>query len=442
VRELTFMHKTTEKPVIGLYGGTCNNLYVFAKSLAAGGHQVVFIEDRKDNFPHSQPVWEDVECCFSSGFDYQEIDWTEFEQTHGWSRPSWYYVPGRERDVEGALFHGSRAPENPFTRYAVARFLRKYPGGVAVLAKMQACDFLIVCGIEPALLAMLSGKPYMIFPHGSDMRVAIGAQRKGSGWKGRVVEWLTFCSFRQAAFVGSSLPDASAEVPRSEYRRLQDLKVERIPLPYRYRGRLPRNERLARLQELFAGLGRDLPSAGFYAFTPSRINFFWKGHDRLLRAIASNRERLNIHFIFLGWGDDYREAMDFITRFDLARYVTVLPVFLSKPSLFRFFEGIDFIIDEFNGSGSYGTALSEAMSCGCPVLSWVSEMFDAPGWERPPFIQARTEAQIAGAIMQVSEGQIDLDARSEVTAEWFRRVHGDDAVLSVLFDRIGKIVQS
>jgi glycosyltransferase involved in cell wall biosynthesis len=428
--------------VIGFYGGTCNNLYVFAKSLADHGQPVTFIEDRKDNFPHSQPVWEDVDCCFSSGFDYLNIDWARFELDHGWIRPAWYQVPGSDRDEAGALFGKSRAPLNPFTRFTTARFLRKYPGGLSVFDKMLGCDFLIVCGIEPALLAMLTGRPYMIFPHGSDMRVAIGAQRKGTGWKGLLVEWLTARSFRQAAFVGSPLPDASAEVPRSAYRRLKDLRIERIPLPYRYRGRLPRPERLARLKALFAGLDRELPAAEFYAFTPSRINFFWKGHDRLLKAIANNRDQVNIHFIFLGWGDDYLEATSFVARHGLERYVTVLPVFLSKPYLFRFFEGIDFIIDEFNGSGSYGTSLSEAMSCGCPVLTWISEMFDAPGWERPPVIQARSEEQIAEAIVKISSRQIDLDAQSELTADWFRRVHGDDAVIRTLFDKIGKHLAS
>lgn len=425
--------------MIGLCGATCNNLYVLAKSLAGNGHAIVFIEDRKDNFPHSQPVWDDVYCCLPAGFDYLNINWPQFEKDHNWTRPTWYYIPGNARDDARALFKKSSKHLDIITRFSGSSYLRKFPGALSVFDKMLECDFLIVCGIEQAVLAMLTGRPYMIFPHGSDMRVAIGVENKGAGWKGRLIEWLTSRSFQEAAFIGSSLPDGSAEVPRSEYRRLKNLKVERIPLPYQYRGRLSKEERFNRLKSLFASLNRELPAAELYAFTPSRINFFWKGHDRLLRATAQNCEKVNnIHFIFLGWGDDYQEAMSFVIANSLQQHVTILPIFLSKEFLFKFFQSIDFIIDEFNGSGSYGTSLSEAMSCGCPVLTWISDMFDAPGWERPPVIQARTEEQIATALMKVSSGEINLDAQSELTADWFKRVHEEEAVMCALFNNIKK----
>ena len=41
---------------------------------------------------------------------------------------------------------------------------------------MNSCDLIFVCGIEGAQMAYLSKKPYIIFPHGGDFRLAMGIQ--------------------------------------------------------------------------------------------------------------------------------------------------------------------------------------------------------------------------------------------------------------------------
>lgn len=420
--------------MIGLFGGTCNNMYVFAKVLADNDYAIRFIEDRDENFPHSQPVWDDVDVYFNSGFDSQKVDWSEFEVRYDWQPPFWYFRPEKIKNGEHRIFELSRLflP----VRYLACRYLRPFQEALSVFNAMMECDFLIVCGIKASILAMLTGKPYMIFPHGSDMRVAIGAESKGKGIKGRLIESLVTKSFQSASFIGSSLPDASAEVAKSEYRKLKDLKIERLPLPYQSESRLGDAQRRKKLKELFGYLNTPLPEKKIYCFSPSRINFHWKGHDRLLRVINEKQQSLEIHFIFLGWGDDYVEAMEYVTKNDLDEFVTVLPVFLSKQFLFRFFKSVDFIIDELNGSGSYGTSLSEAMSVGCPVVTWISEMFDQPGWLAPPVISARTEEELGETVLGISSGEIDLSSYSEKVVDWFNRVHDSTAVLPVLDQRM------
>lgn len=422
--------------MIGLYGGTCNNMYVFAKAFAQNGLDITFIQDRKDNFPHSQPVWEDVDCYFQSGFDSNIIDWCKFEKEYGWQKPAWYFVPEETDGVFRKLLINSTS--NFFVRLASSWFLREHLNYVSVINKMQECDFLVVCGIEPAMLAMLSGKPYMVFPHGSDMRNAIGAKSKGAGLGGLLLDWLITRSFSAANCIGSSLPDASAEVPVTEYKRLKDLRVERVPLPYHSRPRLNKELRHSKLRQLFSDLNIDLPPSELYAFAPSRINFHWKGHDRLLEAILENRNKVNCHFIFLGWGDDYVQAMDYVDRNSLHDKVSVVPVFCSKEFLFRFYESVDIIVDELNGSGSYGTSLSEAMSCGCPVMTWISDMFDQPGWEAPPVIYARTKNEIGSVLLKLADNCIDLDDMSRQTTNWFERVHSVSSVIDVFSTRFGK----
>lgn len=410
-------------------------MYVFAKGLVDAGFAVTFIQDRKDNFPHSQPVWEDVECFFRSGFDYQNIDWDTFEKDNNWVKPFWYFKPSFAIDGEREIFR--KSPIFWPIKLAACRYLRKRPESLAIFETMKSCDFLIVSGIDASILAMLSGKPYMVFPHGSDMRVAIGAETAGTGWNARTLEALLVYAFKKAACIGSQLPDASAEVSIREYKRLKDMRVDRVPLPYLSHARPSREIRREKLKTLFKKIDIDLVEADFYCFTPSRINFYWKGHDRLFEAIDQNREILKIHFIFLGWGDDYEQAMAYVDKHDLHRYVTVIPIFCSKQMLFRFFEAVDVIIDEFNGSGSYGTGLSEAMSHSCPVITWISDMFDKPGWETPPVIQARSKEEIGEVIVKVSNGEIDLNDWSMKTAAWFNRVHSNAAVKQVVNEKFG-----
>lgn len=425
--------------MIGLYGDTCNNMYMFAKVLADNQRSVVFIEDSGGGFPHSQPVWEDVDTFFSSGFDYLSIDWAQFESEHDWEAPPWYCRPEIITGGEKTIFKQSPMPF--FVKVLACLFLRPRPDALFVFNQLRQCDFLIVCGIKASIIAMLTGKPYMIFPHGSDMRVAIGVEKKSKGIKSKILEWLMVKSFLAASFIGSSLPDASAETPIDQYRRFQDITVERIPLPYISEKRMTVDGRRKKLFELMNEFGIKLPvDAKYYAFSPSRINFHWKGHDRLLRAIKSKKELLNIHFIFLGWGDDYLEAMEYVNKNELSDKVTILPLFLSKQCLFNFFRSVDFIIDELNGSGSYGTSLSEAMSVGCPVVTWISDMFDRPGWLRPPVMQARTEQELGATMLGISRGEIDLDEQSEKTVAWFSQVHEAPVVLSMLDEKILEVL--
>ena len=425
--------------MIGLFGGTCNNLYVFAKCFVNYGLSVTFIQDRKDKFPHSQPVWDDVECYFQTGFEYHNIDWDFFEQQHKWSHPSWYFVPDVSAGSSRVIFHNSTG--DFLSRLFICRFLRYRSDYAAVFMKMLECDLLVVCGAEPALLAMLTGKPYVIVPHGSDMRIAVGAETKGAGARGYFLARLISRSFKKALNVISSLPDGSAEVPRSEYLRLKELEIERVPIPYQAIPRFGMSARHVKLQQLFSELNMSLPSAEYYAFIPSRINFHWKGHDRLLTAVLENKELINCHFIFLGWGDDYDDALAFVEQNNLDDKVTIVPVFCSKKFLFRFFEAVDFIVDSLNGSGTYGTSLSEAMSCGCPVMTWISDIFDKPGWEAPPVIHAKTKEEIASALIRIGNGQIDLDVMSMKTVDWFGRVHSEKSVMNVFLEKFGKYFQ-
>ena len=406
-------------------------MYVFARGLSSGGVDVTFIRDRKDNFPHSQPVWNDIECYFQSGFSYKNIDWDHFEIENKWIKPNWYYEPYSCIDNMGRIFKESKEPF--FVRYLASKIVAKNNESFSVFEKMLQCDKLIVCGTEASILAMLSGRPYIIFPHGSDIRVAVGAKSLGAGLKSKIIGWLVMLSFRKAITIGSTLPDGSAAIPKQQYRRLKNIHIDRMPLPYDLKERLSVLERRNKLKKLMSELNVSLPQADFYAFTPSRVSFQLKGHDRLLGAIKELKGTTdNIHFIFIGWGDDYQEVEQYISENGICDRVTLLPIFCSKLFLYRLFESVDFVVDSFGGTGTYGTSLSEAWSTSCPTVTWISDLFQNKGWEEPPVIPARSEEDISTALGLISSGVIDLDEVSEKVNAWFGRVHSNSSCIKAV----------
>lgn len=150
---------------IGLYGGVANNMYVMAKALAETDHQVTFVRDVWDNYPFSQPVWEDMEFTLTyeevadtDGFSRER--WQEKEQLLGWIPPPYVKTPPWDQ-----------AWMNPSGKGFIGRCMR-------ALARMRMLhlkhvndllaqnDLLIVCGIDGAILASRTGLPYIIWPHG------------------------------------------------------------------------------------------------------------------------------------------------------------------------------------------------------------------------------------------------------------------------------------
>jgi glycosyltransferase involved in cell wall biosynthesis len=153
----------------------------------------------------------------------------------------------------------------------------------------------------------------------------------------------------------------------------------------------------------------------------SRVDYEWKGHDRLLRALARlSREDVasNIHIIFSGWGQDFDKARRFIHEHRLADRITFLDCALSKPLLYRFYLNADFVIDQFI-VGMCGTSALEAMSCGSPLVTWINTAVERP-WGVPPVLQAKTEEEIAAVLTDISRDRIDLQSVGTQLQEWIR----------------------
>jgi glycosyltransferase involved in cell wall biosynthesis len=412
---------------VGIYGGIANNMYVFAKAMREQGADVCFIRDRYDRYPFSQPVWEDGEFRLTldemaQASAWGAAEWTAFEEKVGWRAPSWFFDPP-----------AAPSPAVPAGSLLFRRYLRA-PHRAAVLAKMRECDALLVCGIEGSVLAASSGRPYVIWPFGADMMVAAGRMPLPSWWQIRhrtmvaaERRWLK-AAFAAAACVGSHEPTGIQTSYFGAERYIRSLKVEFLPIPIPVRPRPPAAER----RQWFDGFPAQRDR--LIGFVPSRVDYTWKGHDMLLRAVAglSPSASSRIHLVFTGWGSDHAAASRFAAEKGIA--ATFLDAALSKPLLFRAYQAADFVVDQFK-VGMYGTAALEAMACGTPLLTWLNTAFERP-WGIPPVINAGSESEIKAALEKIAAGAIDLEATGRQLQQWLARVHDAKAVTAKLLERL------
>ena len=429
---------------IGLYGGLANNCYVFAKVMHQAGLDVIFIRDRNDRYAFSQPVWEDTSfvmnyCKVAGSSSFSWEDWARIEIDQQWQSPTWLVDP---LTFNSAPKDGCALPT--WLLMLGYRYVSQWKHRPGTVAAMQNCDVLLVCGIEAAILAMLSGRPYVIWPHGSDIRMAAGLATPPKGIRARMSfelqKVMLLAAYDRAAYIGTHDPKGLGGSAGNVRKALRRTSLIHLPIPAHRLFRLSKAERSSRLAPLCQRLGLPSIQGDIIGLVPSRVDFTWKGHDLLLGAMSrvSNRERL--HLIFSGWGNDYDQAQAYVAKHGLQDQVTFLPFSLSKPLLAEFFSLVDFAADQFCFMGTYGTALVEALAAGCPTLMWIEESsFVARGWEPPPVINAESEADIVCKLELIACGSIDLEDVSQRSQAWIGRMHAPEAVLPKILSCFVKI---
>lgn len=414
---------------IGLYGGIANNMYVVAKALAQAGHDVMFVRDICDHYPFSQPVWEDMEFTLpyeevSDGTGFCRKYWLEKEQHLGWNPPAYVKTPRLNQTWENSSGKGF------FSRCARAQArmrLSHLQGASELLARN---DLLIVCGVDGEILASKSGLPYIIWPHGGDIRLAAGMGDLPKGFRSRLIALFQRSrlkkAFTHANYVASHDPKGVGGHIGDMSSFLAQLQFGWLPIPIKERRRDERGKRLSRLQGLLSAL-QDEPAANalssdeLICFIPSRFDFFWKGQDRLLRALGG--KQLPIRLLFAGWGQDYEKGRSMIKELGLEDRAVFLPVAVSKPLLFKLFDSVDLVVDQFL-LGSYGTSAVEAMASGVPVMMSIDEDgWRERGWLSPPVINVKSEQEIGSALSGILDGTLDLDLCSRSISEWFDKTH-------------------
>lgn len=389
---------------IGLYGGMANSMYRFAKGLQSKGVNVVLFEDLYDRYPISQPFWDDLEMAY----DYDQLG------THCFSFDE-EYVPKVPFVTEKDINDKNTPPHMLFT-----------PKERVLMEVMKTCDVILATGIKGPLYALKTGKPYLIWPHGGDLRQALGMipRPKVSGLKNNVLSFLHYSLLKKSYKKSKTIVTHD---PHGGIGGYQSIFVHKpfgktvmflpIPIPLISSNKKESLEKIAPYVDTTCVKNKKI------VFIPSRIDFFWKKQDILLDAM---RHMSGFHLIFTGWGNDYEKAKILVRDYGLENKVTFLNKIFSRSILNDFFKAADLVIDQFT-IGTYGTAAIEAMACGAPVMMYINnEVFEKRGWEPPPVINVKSADDIRASLLGIEKGTIDLQKKGEECLEWVKRVHSPE----------------
>ncbi len=412
------------------FGALANNTYVVAQAFQRQGVDAFYIKDIADTFPFSQPVWEDKAFILP----YEKIDsqywtrqkWEEFEKENHWEKPS-YIIDPLIFENDGKKQFLSKKNKNIFLNFWYLK--KQYRKNI--IHAMQDADCLVVCGIEATILAWASGKPFVILPHGGDIRFASGIGKKilirPSDIRTELLRFLLKKSYSHCLWIGTNDPTGvGVHVSSVNY------PIRYFPLPMKKRDRVPNNIYHDHLHKIFSSLGISLPESQYYIFIPSRIDYYWKGTDRLLAAIHVAKVK-NIHFIFSGWGKDYESAKNQMKSY---KNCTFLPFAVSKPILFDIFASVDIVVDQFL-CGTYGTSALEAISLGTPVMMYIqNDIFQEKGWLPPPVINVKFPDDIAKIFIQIDNGYFDFDKCSKDLLSWFDQTHNENTSVTRIVSQI------
>jgi glycosyltransferase involved in cell wall biosynthesis len=416
---------------ISLAGGVANTHYQIAKLLNRLDRNAFFVHEREGNFAFSQPVWEDASLTLgyedtmtSSKWDRET--WLKIERQAGWRAPDWIVdlnddPNGKDR---GPVFTGMN---NIF--YRLLEIRRQSLKKLRMI--LSNADLLVLgCGWAE-IVAPFTGIPYVIWPSGGDMREAAGVENtSGVSLLGTVKQSirqsLLRSSFEKAKFISSGNPPGMGSFIGCETLKVR--KFEYFPFPLDPPPPIRLKEKKHLLKELSLRFRLELPRSETILFIPSRLDFFWKGLDRFLKAFTS-LEFINLGVICTGWGVNRLDAMKMIREANMEKRVSFLDVSLSKPLLLDMFRAVDLVVDQFN-LGAYGTAALEAMSVGTPVMMWIDEhSFRKAGMSIPPVLGVRTESEILNLLQKINHFEIDLVDRGRKSLSWIEEVHHYKKVL-------------
>lgn len=413
---------------IGFFGGLANQLYRLAKGFAEQGEQVLFIRDRFCRFPFRQPIWDEKPLSIGAETlkEFSSLTWQYWEEIEAhseWSAPLWLVDPmdfipmvpipiGRfRRPLQAPWKTQQHIPER--VQLPVIRKL------------MDTCDVLVVSGVEGTLQAARSGKPYIIFPHGGDIRRAAGFEENpGRNFKDRFLFKRNVRSLRRAyarsLWVGSyDLAGTGAQLG-NPLDSLPPVNVSRTFIPVTITPRPSQEERRKELERLLSLLGRKLPVADWFVLSPARINYFWNGNGLFLEALAKSKWRQSIHLFLCAWGEDIERAKNDVARLKLEQQVTFLPFVFSRPLLSQWMQSVDWLVDSLVTS-SFGLNIHEAMGLGVPVVGWVDqERISRSGEVPPPILSARSEEELLQTIDSICSLRWNLEERGKRGQDWAR----------------------
>jgi len=155
-----------------------------------------------------------------------------------------------------------------------------------------------------------------------------------------------------------------------------------------------------------------------------------KGNDRIIHAVAllSSEQRQKLEITFFSYGTDVAASKALIEQLGVSsnfRWIDPQP----RDTLWLLYRQSHAVLDQFHIPAIGGVG-SESLALGCRLITRdtgaLAEFFN----EQPPLLPAHTPEEIAAQIKVVLDDPTDEAHMGPAAADWFRRRHGSEAVIS------------
>lgn len=400
---------------IGYSCNLLNNAYCFCKIARKKGVNARLILDPRfsDIFITSLPQWEEVEFIGNEMPKNVAMlpswDPPDFVKVANWDLQCLTNISQAfEFDKMMKLLNGAAVPlvpDEPFS-YLLAYTVLPH---VELLRNYAGVDILQVSGVHIGV-ASFSSKPYVTFPYGTDLFTL--------PFEDSEIGWMQARGFRKASrhiVSGNILRQHMKElgVPESKIDMLPFMMDTEVYAP------LPNNPLRKQLREKYKDKVIFLIGA--------RQNWAWKGSDKLWKAIAKIRQKIdNAVFLSVWYGQDASRSAELLKELRLDSSVDKIGV-LSKPTLRRYIDAADVCIDQFT-HGGLGTFSLEAMSCARPLITYYSPEMHFNFEKEPPLFNAFSVDEIAEQITHCLENRKGLSDSGKSSRDWIIRYHGHQAL--------------
>jgi len=364
----------------------------------------------------------------------------KIERDLEWENPDWVKRFHEDFTYSGGLSaRALRIAFSPSYGYTIFRRLlndsskrmlkHSYQSLIKMLTEIERYDAIIAtCG--SILYAYLVGKPYVLVTCGSEIfpeNVRARKDRMRPLQNARLIltSGATIVQFLEQLGLGSKFKRFMIPVDTDLYRPMD------------------RTE----LCNGFSRLDSVSLEDKFVFLVPSRLDFVYKGPDKVIRAFkrlvkSHNRARL----ILIKWGVDAEKVGCLIESLNLQGVCVLYPNMLSDPKLVRLYNCADVILDQFPNApgeawrmGGLGDIGRKVLATGKPLITpFDSAAHSQIYGELPPVIDAFTEEEIYKAMVGLIENPSMVNEIGKRARNWCLKYYGPSTAnkLMEILDKI------
>jgi len=293
-----------------------------------------------------------------------------------------------------------------FTRFpgAVSFAQRWAESASHVVKAMREYDVLHAWWLGPQY-AMFSKIPYIAHPAGGDITMTAFE----NNLRGRLLRE----GYKKARFVVVGAPQILEASKRLRLNNTYQMNLmidtdKYRPLQSDLRNRLGENRRL-----------------DYLIYSPARQDWFWKGNHKLIGAFSRLIMEHNdgMFLLLTEWGNDVHKSKQLMSKLGVERNVGFTkPV--AKGRLVRYYNAADVVVDSLGSYGYLDMSMLEAMSCGKPVVTYISEdKYAASNFRAPPVLNAITEEEVYEHLSALVSDRNALDKAGAMSREYAIRYH-------------------